>query len=142
MTERFLLQAIAKSARAFLNMAPMLLGVILCMGLFQTFVTDAMLRALFSGNPLADMLIGTAAGGLSIGQPVASYIIGGELLENGISRYAITAFIVAWVTIGLLQLPFERSVFGGRFTLIRNLLNLLFALVVAAATAGSMELLL
>jgi hypothetical protein len=39
------------------------------------------------------------------------------------------------------QLPLEQSLFGTRFTLRRNLLNLLFALLVAAATAATVELL-
>jgi uncharacterized membrane protein YraQ (UPF0718 family) len=119
----------------------MLLGVILCMGLFQTYVTEEMLQTLFGGTPLADMLIGTAVGGVSMGQPVASYIIGGELLQSGVSLYAVGAFIVSWVTVGVVQLPLEQSLFGTRFTLRRNLLNLLFALLVAAATAATVELL-
>jgi uncharacterized membrane protein YraQ (UPF0718 family) len=136
-----LLQSILKSAKGFLYMSPMLLGVILCMGLFQTFVTEEMLTALFNGAPLTDMLIGTAAGGVSMGQPVASYIIGGELLQSGVSLYAVAAFIVSWVSVGVMQLPLEQSLFGTRFTLKRNLLNLLFALLVAAATAATVGLL-
>ena len=136
-----LLQSILKAARGFLYMTPMLLGVILCMGLFQSYVTEEMLQTLFSGNPLADMVIGTAAGGVSIGQPVASYIIGGELLKSGVSLYAVAAFIVSWVTVGVVQLPLEQSLFGTRFTLKRNLLSLLFAILVAASTAATLELL-
>lgn len=136
-----LLQSILKAARGFLYMTPMLLGVILCMGLFQSYVTEEMLQTLFSGNPLADMVIGTAAGGVSIGQPVASYIIGGELLKSGVSLYAVAAFIVSWVTVGIVQLPLEQSLFGTRFTLKRNLLSLLFAILVAASTAATLELL-
>lgn len=83
---------------------PMLLAVIGLVGLFQTFVTPQMLRSLFSGSPLYDTLIGTFTGGVSVGQPFLSYIIGGELLKEGISLYAVTAFIISFVTLGLVNL--------------------------------------
>ena len=130
------MQTLRKTVRGFLvSMLPMLLGVILLMGLFQVYVTEEMLASLFSGAPFPDMLIGLGTGSVAMGQPVASYIIGGELLNSGISLYAVAAFIIAWVTIGVVQLPLEIEVFGLRFTVMRNLLNLLFALFVAAATA-------
>lgn len=137
-----LLQSMAKSAKGFALMSPMLLGVIFAIALFDTLISDAMLRALFTGEVLRDMGLAIVAGSVSIGQPVASYIIGGELLHSGVSLYAVAAFIVAWVTVGLVQLPLELSLFGSRFTWRRNLLSLLFACAVAAATAASTELFL
>jgi uncharacterized membrane protein YraQ (UPF0718 family) len=94
-----------------------------------------MLAALFGDSTFTDMLVGLLAGSVSMGQPVASYIIGGELLKSGVSLYAVATFIIAWVSIGIVQLPLELSIFGLRFTVVRNLLNLLFALLVATATA-------
>ena len=134
--QKSLIHSILKSANSFAMITPMLLGVILCIGLFETLVTEEMLRSLFGGNPVYDTLVGTLIGGVSVGQPVASYIIGGELLESGVSLYAVSAFIVSWVTIGVIQLPLERELFGTRFTLQRNLLSVLFALIVAAAVAS------
>ncbi|MGB6020522.1 MAG: permease, partial [Sulfurimonadaceae bacterium] len=94
----------------------------------------------FSGSPLHDTLVGTFGGGVSVGQPFLSYIIGGELLKEGISLYAVTAFILSFVTLGLVQLPLEYSLFGMRFTLIRNLLSLIFALLISWATVATVGL--
>lgn len=134
-------EAIMRAFKTLLNIAPMLLAVIGLVGLFDTLVTPEMLHSLFIGNALYDALMGIFVGGVSVGQPFLSYIIGGELLKEGISYYAVTAFILAWVTLGLVQLPLEWSLFGGRFTIIRNLLSLLFALVIAFATTVTIELL-
>ena len=112
----------------------MMLGVIGLVGLFETYVTPEMLQSLFSGSPFYDTLVATFAGGISVGQPFLSYIIGGELLDEGVSLYAVTAFILSFVTLGLIQLPLEYSLFGMRFTLVRNLLALLFALMITWAT--------
>lgn len=115
-------------------MAPMLFAVIGLVGLFQEMVSPAMMNAIFSGTALQDTFIGTLLGSISVGQPFFSYIIGGELLNGGISLYAVAAFILSWVSIGVLQLPLEWSVFGGRFTIIRNLLSFIFALLIAWLT--------
>ena len=127
-------EAFAKALNSLVAAAPMLLAVIGLVGLFQAFVSEQTLRALFGGSPALDTLTGTLIGSVAVGQPVVSYIIGGELLDQGVSLYAVTAFVLAWVTIGILQLPLEASLFGTRFTLVRNLLSLLFAVLIAFAT--------
>ena len=130
-------KALINAFKTLYTIAPMILAVIGLVGLFQTYVTPEMLQSLFSGSPLYDTCIGTFVGGVSVGQPFLSYIIGGELLKEGISLYAVTAFILSFVTLGLVQLPLEYSLFGLRFTLVRNLLSLLFALLIAWATVAT-----
>jgi len=98
------------------------LAVILLVGLVDVFISQEMLASVFNGNMFFDALMGTLAGGISVGQPVVSYIIGGELLEGGVSLYAIVALIVSWVTLGIVQLPLEQALFGRRFTIQRNIL--------------------
>ena len=115
---------------------PMLIAIIGLVGLFETIITPQMLHSLFSGSALKDTLIGTLAGGVSVGQPFLSYIIGGELLQEGVSLYAVTAFILSFVTLGVIQLPLEFSLFGARFTIMRNLLSLLFALLISWVTVA------
>jgi len=120
----------------------MLISIILLSGLFEVFITPEMLSSLFSGHAFYDTLIGTISGGVSVGQPFISYLIGGELLDNGMSYYAVTAFILSWVTLGVVQLPYEYSLFGGRFTLTRNLLAFIFVFFISFATVQTLVLLL
>jgi len=120
---------------------PMLLSVIGLMGLFETLVTTEMIHSLFKGDPVADTLIGTLAGSVSVGQPFLSYAIGGELLNEGVTLYAVTAFILSFVTLGLVQLPLEWGLFGTRFTLLRNGLSFLFALLISMSTVAILSFL-
>jgi len=136
-----LAKAVQKSALTFLGMAPMLLGVIGLVGLFQVLVTPKMLASLFRGNPLADTLVGTLTGAAAAGNPVISYLLGGELLGQGISLYAVSAFILSWVTLGFIQLPAEVEVFGGRFTLYRNILTFVFTILIAVLTTLTLQVL-
>lgn len=123
------------------SMFPMILAVIGLVGLFQVFISKEMLASLFTGDPVKDTIIGTVGGGIAVGQPIISYILGGELLEQGISMYAVTAFILAWVTLGVVQLPVEAGVLGVRFTVYRNILAFLSTLVVSIATVWTLDLL-
>jgi uncharacterized membrane protein YraQ (UPF0718 family) len=120
---------------------PMILSVVGLIGLFQGFVSQEALASLFTGDPWVDTLIGTLAGAVAVGQAMVSYILGGELLQQGISLYAVTAFILAWVTLGVVQLPLEAEVLGLRFTIWRNILAFLFTILTAVATVATLELL-
>lgn len=134
------LKVLKKSALSFLGMAPMLLGVIGLVGLFQTLVTPQMLATLFQGNPIIDTFIGTLTGGISAGHPMISYVLGGELIKQGISLYAVSAFILSWVTLGLIQIPAEIEAFGRRFTIYRNILAFVFTLIIAILTSYTVQI--
>jgi len=126
--------ALGNTFKTLMMVMPMLLSVIGLMGLFETLVTPEMIHSVFKGSILSDTLIGTGVGAISVGQPFLSYAIGGELLDDGVSLYAVTAFILSFVTLGLIQLPLEWSLFGTRFTVLRNMLSFIFALLISIAT--------
>jgi len=132
-------QALKKSSLAFWAITPMLIGVIGLVGLFQVLVTPRMLASLFRGNALFDTLIGTLAGATASGNPVVSYLLGGELMKQGISLYAVTAFILSWVTLGFIHLPVEAEVLGFRFTLYRNILAFVFTMIIAVLTSLTVQ---
>ena len=134
-------KVLQKSALSFLAMSPLLLGIIGLVGLFQVLVTPKMLAALFKGNGVIDTLIGTLAGATAAGNAVVSYLLGGELLKQGISLYAVSAFVISWVTLGLIHLPAEVEVFGGRFTLYRNILAFVFTMLIATLTTLTVQVL-
>jgi uncharacterized membrane protein YraQ (UPF0718 family) len=134
------LKVLQKSSLSFLAMAPLLLGVIGLVGLFQIVIKPEMLASLFQGNPLLDSLIGTFTGSVAAGNPIVSYVIGGELLGQGISLYAVSAFILSWVTLGFIQIPAEVEIFGGRFTLYRNILSFIFCIIIAGMTTFTLQI--
>ena len=119
--------------------APMLLAIIGLIGLFKTYITPEMLKTLFNGSPLHDMFVGIGVGGVSVGQPFLSYLVGGELLENGASFYGVTAFILSFVTLGVVQLPLEFSIFGLRFAILKNILALLFSFILALSITYTLQ---
>lgn len=128
-----------KAAIGIVAILPMMLGIVGLVGIFRAFVSREMLASVFTGNVVTDTLAGTVAGMIAVGQAIVSYILGGELLEQGISLYAVAAFVLAWVTLGVVQLPLEAEVLGMRFTILRNVLAFVFTILTAVAAVWSAQ---
>ena len=127
--------------RAFKSLGsalPMLLAVVLLLGLFLTFVSKQFIASVFTGDLFCDTIIGSAIGSIAAGNPITSYIIGGELMKEGVSLFAITAFMVTWVTVSIAQFPAEAAFLGKRFALIRNALGFILAILVSIATVTTL----
>ena len=113
---------------------PIVLGVLMLVALFNTLIKTEYIKTLFHGNILLDSLIGTIFGSIAIGTPITSYIIGGEFIKSGISIVAVTAFIVSWISVGIIDLPAEMMMLGKKFGIIRNILNFISAIIIALIT--------
>ncbi len=120
-----------KTWKAFKMVIPIILSVLLIVAFMQALVPVESYKKVFSGNIFFDPLIAAVLGSVSLGNPIVSYIIGDGLLQSGVSLVAVTAFIISWVTVGLIQLPAETFYFGKRFTLIRNATSFLGAIFIA-----------
>jgi len=127
-------EALTGTWNAFLKSFPVLLGVLLLVSLSQVLIPKEAFLWLFSKNALLDSFIGSFLGSILAGNPLTSYILGGELLTQGISLMAVTAFIIAWVTVGIVQLPAESVLLGKRFAITRNIVAFFMAIIVAVIT--------
>jgi len=126
--------AIVKAACALWKSFPLVLATILLISVVSSLLPQSFYLNLFSKNVFLDSLIGSLIGSISVGTPITSYLLGGEFLEQGISLVAVTAFLVAWVTVGVVQLPAESALLGRKFALLRNLSAFIFAIIVALIT--------
>jgi uncharacterized membrane protein YraQ (UPF0718 family) len=134
-------EALMRTLRAFLQMLPILLGMLLLTSLLLAWLPRTGLQALFGKHAILDVLLGAAIGSVAMGHPLAGYILGGELLAGGVSLIAVTALIVSWITVGVVQLPAEALLLGRRFALVRNVLAFVSAIAIAYLTVGVLRLL-
>ena len=129
-------KSIIKSAKALWKSAPIILGTILLVSLISSIIPKSFYISVFSKNIILDSFIGSMVGSISMGTPIASYIFGGEMLKQGISLIAVTSFIVAWVTVGIIQLPAESLILGKKFAIIRNISAFILTIIVAIITVS------
>ncbi len=135
------IEAVTKALRALWNSFPSLMGVLLLVSLISSWLPKSYYSILFRGNYVWDSLIGSVIGSILAGNPITSYVIGGEFLDQGIGLLAVTAFLVSWVTVGVVQLPAESILLGKRFALARNISAFFFSMIVAVITVLVVSLL-
>jgi hypothetical protein len=114
--------------------------MLLLTSLAVTVFPEQISAGLFGGNDALDALIGASVGSVAAGHPLASYLLGGELLKSGVSLVAVTAFIVSWVTVGIVQLPAEVLMLGTRFAIYRNIICFFSAVAIAFLSVYTLRL--
>jgi len=127
-------QAAYKAAKGIWRTLPMILGTVLLVSLISSLIPASFYTKLFSKNLILDSFIGGVIGSISIGHPITSYIFGGEMLKQGVSLIAVTAFLVAWITVGIIQLPAESAILGKKFAFLRNFTAFISAIIVGILT--------
>lgn len=123
--------SILKSARALGGMLPIIIGIVLLVSLANTLVPKSFYSSALTGNNFIDPFITALIGSLSAGTPAVSYIISGELLKQDVSLISVTSFLLAWVTVGIIQMPAEGLALGKRFTILRNVSSYFLAIMIA-----------
>ncbi len=118
---------------------PILMGVLLVLSILNPLFKEYYPK-IFTGNYLVDPLIGTIAGSFSFGIPIASYVVGGELLKEGVSLLVVTAFIFSWTTVGIPMIFLESAHLGKRFAFMRNALNFFLAILIAMLTTITLRI--
>lgn len=127
-------KSLTRTLRTFVNVLPIILGMLLLTSMMVNLAPESLFVHYFGEYELLDVLIGASVGSVAAGHPIASYILGGELLGSGVSLFAVTALIVSWVTVGIVQLPAEAMMLGRRFAIYRNVLCFLSAICVSYLT--------
>ncbi len=127
-------QVLLKTGKALLNRVPVLFATILLIALVNSLIPKSFYSTVFKGNLFVDSFIGSVIGSISAGNPITSYVIGGEFLSQGVNLIVVTAFLVSWVTVGFIQLPAEISFLGKKFAVLRNLTAFFLSILVAVST--------
>ena len=131
--------SLRKTIRTFFNVLPIIVGMLLLTSLLVTVFPEQISAGLFGNGDILDTLLGASIGSIAAGHPLASYLLGGELLGGGVSLIAVTALVVTWVTVGIVQLPAESLLLGTRFAVYRNIISFIAAVSIAFSTVYTLR---
>lgn len=84
MPRQRLTNSLKKTARTFVNLLPIIVGMLLLTSLVVTALPDQMSAALFAGNEALDAVIGAAAGRVAAGHPLVSYPLVFSMLSGAL----------------------------------------------------------
>ena len=130
-----------KTIKTFISVVPIIVGMLLLTSLLITVFPEQIATGLFGNGDILDTLLATSIGSIAMGHPLASYLLGGELLGGGVGLIAVTALIVAWVTVGIVQLPAEALMLGTRFAVYRNIFCFIATILIAFLTVYTLSFL-
>ena len=126
------LLALKKAWKAFENILPQFLAIIMVIGIMLAVLTPQQISALMGKESgWWGVLIAMVIGSITLIPGFVAFPLAAALLNNGAGYMQIAAFISTLMMVGVITLPVEYKYFGKKAALIRNGLALIFSLIVA-----------
>lgn len=125
--------SLKRAWKSFENILPQMLGMILFVGLIVAFLSPEVISRILGGSSgWVGVLIAAIIGSVSLIPAFVAFPMAKILLDHGAGYMQLAAFVSTLTMVGILTLGLEIKFFGKKFTIWRNVLAFLFALVIAA----------
>ncbi|ACD93868.1 diguanylate cyclase family protein [Trichlorobacter lovleyi] len=123
-------RALKIGARSLYVLLPKILGMIALVGLVLALVPPELITRLFSFRGIGGFVLVAAIGAIiTMPAPIAFPLVG-SLLRLGAAPATLATFVTTLTMVGIITAPIEISYFGRRFTLIRQSLSFVTAIII------------
>ena len=114
---------------------PIFINMIIFVSIMLYFVTDeVIIKYVGRGNMLEGLFFAITSGSITLMPGFIAYPLANVLLEKGVTYTVLAGFTNSLMLVGVLTYPIEKKYFGTKVTLIRNLIGIFLALIVAFVT--------
>ena len=114
------------------NIAGEIVGILLLIGLILTFIPpEAIKTYMGQSNQFIATAIGALVGSITLIPAFVAFPLVGSFVDIGMSIVPAVAFLTTLTMVGFVTFPLEKQQFGTKFTVIRNSLSFVFAVVIA-----------
>lgn len=121
-----------KSKGMMKNMLGQIVAIIFIIGLVLTLIPpDSIKNVLGSSKTFLSTIISAAVGSITLIPAFVAFPLVGSLVKVGASIIPAVAFLTTLTMVGVVTFPLEKKEFGLKFTLARNMLSFVFAIVIA-----------
>jgi uncharacterized membrane protein YraQ (UPF0718 family) len=118
--------------KVLVRMLPSLVAVVGLVGLIISLVPPAVIeKYLGRSSGFGGTMVAAVVGAITLIPSLISIPLAASLLRSGATVMTIAAFITTLTMVGVVTAPLEMKELGRRFTLVRNGLSFIFALVIA-----------
>ncbi len=113
-------RGLKKGCKMFVRLIPLLLLAFLLAGLIQVAIPPEVIRSWMGAQSgFRGVCVGSIAGALLAGGPYVAFPVISAIYQSGAGIGATVSLITGWAVIGLGQIPFEATIMGPRFMLVR-----------------------
>ena len=124
--------ALKKAWKAFENILPQLLSILVIIGLALAILTPETITKLIGSESGAWGVIAAALiGSITLIPGFVAFPLAAALLNNGAGIMQIAAFVSTLMMVGIITLPLEIKTMGKRAAIMRNVAAFVFSLVAA-----------
>jgi uncharacterized membrane protein YraQ (UPF0718 family) len=125
-------QALKKAWKAFENILPQFLVVLLVVGVMLAVLNPEVISKLIGAESgWYGTVIAALVGAVTLIPAFVAFPMAGMLLNAGAGVMQIGAFVSSLMMVGVVTMPIEMKYFGKKLTVLRNLLAFLFSFIVA-----------
>ena len=125
-------KAFRVAGKALLKTAPSLLIVLGIVGLTLGILTPETISTMVGAEAgFTATIVAAILGAVTLIPSLVAFPLAGSLLRSGATVMTISAFITTLVMVGIVTAPMEIKTLGKKFTLLRNGLGFLAALIIA-----------
>jgi len=119
--------------KAFKKTTPSLLAVLGIVGLTLGILTPETISKLVGSEAgFIATIMAALIGAITLIPSLVAFPLAGSLLRSGATIMTISVFITTLVMVGIVTMPMEIKILGKKFTLLRNGLGFIAALLIAA----------
>ncbi len=128
-------KAIKIAFKKFMKILPAFASMLVLVSIILGLVPDTLiLHYLGKSNMSQGVLMASFFGSITLMPGFIAYPLCGILLKKGVTYTVISAFTTTLMMVGFVTFPIEKRYFGIRVAIIRNVLSLLIAIIVAILT--------
>lgn len=114
------------------NMIGEILGILFLIGIILTFIPPTTIKNYMGGsNVFISTIISAIVGSITLIPAFVAFPLTGSLVNAGASIVPVTAFLTTLTMVGIVTFSLEKKEFGTKFTIVRNALSFIFAIVIA-----------
>ncbi|MEG6613928.1 permease [Pseudoclostridium thermosuccinogenes] len=126
------LNAVKMSGGMMKGIASEIVAILFLIGIILTFIPpDTIKQYMGESNTLLSTIVFALAGCITLIPAFVAFPLVGSLLNAGACIIPVVAFLTTLTMVGVVTLPLEKKEFGIKFTVIRNSLSFVFAIVIA-----------
>lgn len=114
------------------NMIGEIVGILFLIGLILTFIPpEAIKNVLGKSNLYISTVISAVVGSITLIPAFVAFPLVGSFVDIGASIVPAVAFLTTLTMVGVVTFPLEKQEFGLKFAIARNVLSLIFAIIIA-----------
>lgn len=114
------------------SMVGSILSIIFLIGIILTVLPPEKIAEFISKQPLIlATIISAAFGTITLVPAFIAFPLVGTLVNAGVGIVCAVAFLTTLTMVGIVTFPLEKREFGVKFTLVRNSLSFVFAILIA-----------